>query len=235
MRNINKFVAVGLGVAMTFGGTKFIEAKFTSKAIQKNTINLCAEDRISIDVERCAYITTKGYLDLYIPINSYGNIENISIKILLKTSDNKVITREGKIDKDKRFIYLTLGNEDLDNRDIIWGSITVELNSKETVLDFTLTDNNKGEQCDINHPNHDEHCICKAMDICVDHINLQEEVEKEDTLRPEIPEVEQPETPEIKPEEPETPETPETKPEEPEIKPDEPQIELEDKPVILPL
>lgn len=75
MRYISKFIAVGLGFALTFTGTNFIYGMFSSKAIQKNVITI-QKPNIDVDAKHAYFYgkdtSAQKYNKLYIPVNISG-------------------------------------------------------------------------------------------------------------------------------------------------------------------
>lgn len=137
MKYINKFIAVGLGFALTFTGANFVHSMFTSSATQKNIITI-QKPTIEIKDLTQSYFAGKDtqgkkYNRLFIPVVIEGiESEKLEIKadvekVLTNGTDvfkNQIKIEKGIHKKDGKCAHKELNDNDTD-------CIVIDLEDKE--------------------------------------------------------------------------------------------------------
>ena len=241
MRYISKFIAVGLGFALTFTATNFIHGMFTSKAIQKNVITI-QKPNIYVDAKHSYFYGkdtgAKKYNKLYIPVNISG-IEGSKLDITVNLQsknggtqikqDNITIGKGVHIEKDG---YPNDGNKDCIIINLPNG---LEFGVKEK-YNVTLTVRTKNEKISIfegeywlEKQNQSNDCYgyggarIQHIPMGLGHIDLNKSYEVLiDTVESTIPEVVEPPKEEV--EEPNQPEIEEPPKVEETVVPSQPDI-----------
>lgn len=180
MKYINKFIALGLGIALTFAGSSFIKAEFYDVAKLNHEIDIKVKEKntITIVADGIAYFTGKTgkvkFTSLYIPILYSGEGEFSDLKV--SVSDNKYKAELIQfIDSGNRKDYIkinTADGNDFEEKGYINGIIFYKVDGKEYTVDFSVYKNDESgdPHHDTNHPGHDDGKFCQITTVKDEHV-----------------------------------------------------------------